>query len=859
MRDVANYHLSVSPVSRSAGRSAVAAAAYRAGARLRDERTGQTHDYTRRRGVLAADVVAPPGCIPFERERLWQAVEAAEKRRDACVAREVRLALPAELDQAAARDLARQFGQWLAARYQTVVDVAVHAPDRSGDERNIHAHILMPTRQVGQDGALGAKLRMFNDPRTGPAEIEAMRVAWEEFANRALAAAGSDARIDHRSLAEQGIDRAPTVHLGPAATAIERRTGEPSQIRERAEEAAQRAEEARAAILDEQQAAAARVVRLRERLAEARQALAAERAARQPSAVVRRAWSWVTRAAEEAAKAAAGQAAAATRQAAEGLRQAAAVVVRRAAAMTKAAGKAWRERMRQRQAAITRAKQGAAAARPAPRPAPRPAERPRVDEEAREAARHVDLARWCQAQGLTVEPDGRDHWRVRGPGSVGLCRITQRPGERPVWVAWDGGAGGDAIAFVQWWQPGTSYREAVQALAGALPAPTPARSSKPEPARPTRPTLPAEADREAGRRYLKGRGLDEATLDAAERSGVLRYTSGAVLLVARDESGEVRHVLRRGYLSDDPHPKRALAGSDTAHPVVLPGDPSRVVVVEGPVTGLAVHSLAQLRGEPVPTVVVTGGVAMRRWVSTATDLLRGADVVEIAAEREGDPERQEATDAARERLAATIEDVTGRRPRITWPAPGCGDLADELAARRAEEKRRREQAEEDAARKAEEERRRQAEDAFLRRLEEARRRTEAAARWREAEERRRAPEERRAEEQRRLQIEEQRRRQAEEQRREQERKAEEERRRQAAERARHTPEARRQAILEEEMKAAARQFAQARTSWEREAVEQAARMRAMDRWRAEGIAPQEPRPSRRRQHDEHWEPPAPRL
>ena len=61
------------------------------------------------------------------------------------------------------------------------------------------------------------------------------------------------------------------------------------------------------------------------------------------------------------------------------------------------------------------------------------------------------------------------------------------------------------------------------------------------------------------------------------------------------------------------------------------------------------------------------------------------------------------------------------------------------------------------------------------------------------------------------------------------------------------------------MKAAERQLAQARTSWEREAVETAARMRAADRWRAEGIAPKEPRYSRRREHDEHWEPPVPRF
>jgi flagellar biosynthesis GTPase FlhF len=331
-----------------------------------------------------------------------------------------------------------------------------------------------------------------------------------------------------------------------------------------------------------------------------------------------------------------------------------------------------------------------------------------------------------------------------------------------------------------------------------------------------------------GRAYLATRGIDDATIRAAEQAGVLRYTAGAVLLVARDERGEARHVLRRGYREDDPHPKRVLAGSDTAHPVVLRGDPRRVVVAEGPITGLAAHSLARLRGEQPPTVVVTGGVAMRKWVRVATDVLKAAAVVEIAAEREGDPERQAATDAARARLAEAIQDTTGRAPRITWPAPGAGDLADELAQRRAEERRRREQ-EEEAAR-LEEERQRRAEK-----------------------------ERRRAEEERREQA-----RQAEEERRRLEeeaaRRAEAERRRQAEEqRRRATPEGRRQAILEEERRRAAHQFAQARSSEEREAVEAAARMRAADRWRAEGIAPQEPRYTRRRQQDAEWQPPAPRF
>ena len=98
---MAIYHLSVKPISRSAGRSATAAAAYRAGelgAPIVDERTGDVHDYTRKRGVLSADIVLPDGAPSWaqDRPRLWNAAELAEKRKDACVAREYEVALPAE-------------------------------------------------------------------------------------------------------------------------------------------------------------------------------------------------------------------------------------------------------------------------------------------------------------------------------------------------------------------------------------------------------------------------------------------------------------------------------------------------------------------------------------------------------------------------------------------------------------------------------------------------------------------------------------------------------------------------------------------------------------------------------------------
>ena len=229
---MAIYHLSVKAVSRSAGRSATAAAAYRAGCEIADERTGEIHDYTRKGGVESADIVLPDGAPEWatDRAKLWNTAELAEKRKDACVAREFEVALPAELSPAERRRLALDFAKDMANREGCAVDVAIHAPGREGDNRNHHAHILRTTRKVEADG-LGAKLDTEKAGRKRSDDLEAVRAKWADLTNERLRENGIAARIDHRSLEAQGIDRAPTKHLGPVATAYERRTGEPSRKR----------------------------------------------------------------------------------------------------------------------------------------------------------------------------------------------------------------------------------------------------------------------------------------------------------------------------------------------------------------------------------------------------------------------------------------------------------------------------------------------------------------------------------------------------------------------------------------------------------------------------------------------------
>lgn len=236
---MAIYHASTKSLSRSDGRSAVASVAYRAGARLTDERTGLVHDYSRRSGVMVTEILTPDGG-PADRSELWNAVEAAEKRKDSRTGREWVLALPAELDAEQRRELTRGFALELVRRYGVAVDMAIHEPSREGDERNHHAHLFATTRSVSrsESGALilGEKVAPeLSDTKrrklglnAASEEVAELRQLWERLANEALERAGREERITAKSFEAQGIDREPTTHLGPSATAMERR-GEPSE------------------------------------------------------------------------------------------------------------------------------------------------------------------------------------------------------------------------------------------------------------------------------------------------------------------------------------------------------------------------------------------------------------------------------------------------------------------------------------------------------------------------------------------------------------------------------------------------------------------------------------------------------
>ncbi|WP_343517822.1 Ti-type conjugative transfer relaxase TraA [Sphingomonas sp.] len=211
---MAIYHFSVKVISRAAGRSAVAAAAYRSASRLHDERLDRHHDFTNKSGVVHSEVMLPNGSPEHlgDRETLWNAVEATELRKDAQLSREVEFAIPRELDQVEGIRLARNFVEREFVERGMIADVNVHWDVGADGEPKPHAHVMLTLRNVDERG-FGKKNRDWN--RTDL--LEKWRERWAENVNKRLAELDIDARVDHRSLEAQGIDLEPQHKIGPAA------------------------------------------------------------------------------------------------------------------------------------------------------------------------------------------------------------------------------------------------------------------------------------------------------------------------------------------------------------------------------------------------------------------------------------------------------------------------------------------------------------------------------------------------------------------------------------------------------------------------------------------------------------------
>ncbi|MCS5712806.1 Ti-type conjugative transfer relaxase TraA [Candidatus Berkiella aquae] len=206
---MAIFHLDVKNVSRSQGRSAVGAAAYRAGERIVDERLGVAFDYSNKKGVVFSEIMAPDNAPEWVKDRtqLWNAIESAELRKDSRVAKEVLVALPNELSQEERVDLIKSYCQAQFVDKGMIADINIH----EDNPENPHAHILLTTREITPAG-FGLKNRDWNKREL----VFEQRRAWQEIANTHLHLAGHDTRIDCRSLQERGIDLEPGLHLGQA-------------------------------------------------------------------------------------------------------------------------------------------------------------------------------------------------------------------------------------------------------------------------------------------------------------------------------------------------------------------------------------------------------------------------------------------------------------------------------------------------------------------------------------------------------------------------------------------------------------------------------------------------------------------
>ncbi len=246
---MAIYHFHVTQISRGKGQTAVSAAAYRAGEKLRDNYYGEEPDYTKKGGVLYTEIILPEHAPReyVDRETLWNAVEFAEANGRAQLAYSFDFALPNELSDEENLELTRKFISENFTERGMISDMAIHMPGKSpGDIPNPHVHVLVPMRPLNADGTWGTKQRreyildengerikgedgkyLFNAVKTtewGATEtLEQWRANWANTVNEALAKKGITERIDHRSNAERGLDALPTIHEGPAVRAMEKR------------------------------------------------------------------------------------------------------------------------------------------------------------------------------------------------------------------------------------------------------------------------------------------------------------------------------------------------------------------------------------------------------------------------------------------------------------------------------------------------------------------------------------------------------------------------------------------------------------------------------------------------------------
>ena len=264
---MAVYYFNISRVQRSKGHSAVAAAAYRHGRKMRSEMEGRTWNYSDREDVVHGEITLPEdapvwmeeafGSVALGRlidgreatdavlmdavgqlsDGLWNDVETFEQwnnihAKRAQTAAKINLALPVELTFEEQKELTRSFIQSSLSPHGAVVDWVIHdPPPKTGKERNPHVHLMFTLRGAGAE-TWGRKNRIW-DRRS---QVRGLRMEWAREANIALEKAGCSERIDHRKLVEQGVELEPVSYDKTLAMVLEER-GEVYRRKVRAEDA----------------------------------------------------------------------------------------------------------------------------------------------------------------------------------------------------------------------------------------------------------------------------------------------------------------------------------------------------------------------------------------------------------------------------------------------------------------------------------------------------------------------------------------------------------------------------------------------------------------------------------------------
>jgi len=215
-----NPHFDVQVISRNQGQSVVAAAAYRSGEVLYDEKAGKTFDYSRKEDVIHAEIIAPADVPAWatNRSQLWNQVEKFEKRKDARLARSIIAGLPRELSQEQNMALLRGFIQASFIKEGLIADFAIHESDAGDGLKNPHAHILLTDRVISRDG-FGQKKRALNSKDA----LLGWRNLWEVHTNQQLELAGYEARVSLKTYKEQGVNKHPQLHLGEEVGNLEKR------------------------------------------------------------------------------------------------------------------------------------------------------------------------------------------------------------------------------------------------------------------------------------------------------------------------------------------------------------------------------------------------------------------------------------------------------------------------------------------------------------------------------------------------------------------------------------------------------------------------------------------------------------